>query len=232
MIRMHIDRTAKNRRLASQSALLERHNLAPSDSSPRVRGTLRQAARPFEPQRFIPACAGNTESASAAPYSAAVHPRVCGEHHCGSPCNCRSGGSSPRVRGTLGRAPLTTPPARFIPACAGNTERHRFDRYAETVHPRVCGEHLPQAPKDIIAHGSSPRVRGTLAPPPRRPFGGRFIPACAGNTTLKNVARSASSVHPRVCGEHVLTAACAFEIGGSSPRVRGTQSTFLAVCLF
>ena len=33
---------------------------------------------------------------------------------------------------------------------------------------------------------------------------GRFIPACAGNTKLYSFNRLPSTVHPRVCGEHIL----------------------------
>ena len=52
-------------------------------SSPRVRGTPACPEPPASPDRFIPACAGNTLGASAPRHSHAVHPRVCGEHHRG-----------------------------------------------------------------------------------------------------------------------------------------------------
>ena len=50
----------------------------------------------------------------------------------------------------------------------------------------------------------------------------RFIPACAGNILLDPVERGASTVHPRVCGEHAPNWDRVCSIVGSSPRVRGT----------
>ena len=50
----------------------------------------------------------------------------------------------------------------------------------------------------------------------------RFIPACAGNRLSNSHAIGQLMVHPRVCGEQLLTIAAKFGAGGSSPRVRGT----------
>ena len=91
-----------------------------------------------------------------------------------------------------------------------------------TVHPRVCGEHLSNITQQIKKRGSSPRVRGT--PRTRTTYDAcrRFIPACAGNTRNSSRSASCSSVHPRVCGEHVKIQCDVFIRIGSSPRVRGT----------
>ena len=51
-------------------------------SSPRLRGTLRHAARLPRAGRFIPAFAGNAVSLSRQVAVFAVHPRVCGERTC------------------------------------------------------------------------------------------------------------------------------------------------------
>ncbi len=113
--------------------------------------------------------------------------------------------------------------SRFIPACAGNTApRHDGQRH-KTVHPRVCGEHFEMNGGRSPLRGSSPRVRGTREwrgrCRPRR----RFIPACAGNTTRSWRHFTQTSVHPRVCGEHVTEYPDGYIRVGSSPRVRGTQ---------
>ena len=50
----------------------------------------------------------------------------------------------------------------IIPAYAGNTFRPVMVGVRPRDHPRVCGEHNPQAQNLIIAVGSSPRMRGTL----------------------------------------------------------------------
>ena len=111
---------------------------------------------------------------------------------------------------------------RFIPACAGNTKLCAFREGIETVHPRVCGEHVSGSLFRKSANGSSPRVRGTRLR--CRVVRGltRFIPACAGNTITIPHPETEHPVHPRVCGEHGIGQ---FGVGldvGSSPRVRGT----------
>src|SRR5690554_2009163 len=69
-------------------------------SSPQVRGTRLEALADPKRDRFIPAGAGNTSSASPRVVCCSVHPRRCGEHPRAvttwSPCV----GSSPQVRGT------------------------------------------------------------------------------------------------------------------------------------
>ena len=49
-----------------------------------------------------------------------------------------------------------------------------------------------------------------------------IIPACAGNTRDQSGQISASRDHPRVCGEHTVSACRCASRSGSSPRVRGT----------
>ena len=91
-----------------------------SGSSPRGRGTspiivLHQLAH-----RFIPAWAGNMNRRRRAIGSAAVHPRVGGEHGWARHGAVGHGGSSPRGRGTSRTGDHILPLARFIPAWAGN----------------------------------------------------------------------------------------------------------------
>ena len=50
----------------------------------------------------------------------------------------------------------------------------------------------------------------------------RFIPACAGNTTIMPAPHVPSAVHPRVRGEHMKSLLQRSWSGGSSPRARGT----------
>ena len=51
----------------------------------------------------------------------------------------------------------------------------------------------------------------------------RFIPAWAGNTPHRLMRSAASSVHPRVGGEHMPLSAACVSSTGSSPRGRGTR---------
>ena len=132
-------------------------------SSPRVRGTHSTALRIVSSTGFIPACAGNTVPTMRTDNGQSVHPRVCGEHRSDSHRPDRGAGSSPRVRGTRLCRTHVSGAVRFIPACAGNTARRHAARPGAQVHPRVCGEHVPQHGMGNLPHG--------------------FIPACAGNTS-------------------------------------------------
>ena len=174
-------------------------------SSPRVRGTRREAARRGTSRRFIPACAGNAARGVAALESSTVHPRVCGERPLAPGKAAPVAGSSPRVRGTLRR---------------GLRLRLRL-----RVHPRVCGERDANRLHGPRRAGSSPRVRGT--PPGRGPSLGRcrFIPACAGNAPQPRSGSRPAPVHPRVCGERGVRPVLVLGHRGSSPRVRGTRRT-------
>ena len=111
-------------------------------SSPRVRGTDYPASARHLFSRFIPACAGNSCSTRIARAEPTVHPRVCGEQLSMYERRHAESGSSPRVRGTAVPEIRPLSPFRFIPACAGNSQRETPHRLLATVHPRVCGEQL------------------------------------------------------------------------------------------
>ncbi len=93
-----------------------------------------------------------------------------------------SWGSSPRMRGTPAVTEATNNTARIIPAYAGNTSFEATFLPDPWDHPRVCGEHSPQAQNLIIAVGSSPRMRGTLRMGVGAELFNGIIPAYAGNT--------------------------------------------------
>ncbi len=215
--------SAVHPRLCGEHGLVCRSFLSASGSSPPVRGTpaSRRDCRHLE--RFIPACAGNTRSGRRQGRIRTVHPRLCGEHQAAAAAAKILFGSSPPVRGTLrpARRGVTTP--RFIPACAGNTSRTVARSVSATVHPRLCGEHACAMPEHSLILGSSPPVRGTQAVGEVHRHGGRFIPACAGNTRPVLPLRGRPTVHPRLCGEHAAFQDSCAPAGGSSPPVRGTR---------
>ena len=111
---------------------------------------------------------------------------------------------------------------RFIPACAGNSQADELCCPSVAVHPRVCGEQPPRRLKNASSAGSSPRVRGTVGAEIGQVARCRFIPACAGNSTLGCEVHWATPVHPRVCGEQIDPLQETYREYGSSPRVRGT----------
>ena len=195
---------------------------ASDGSSPRVRGTAPEYSSCADPLRFIPACAGNSQSFFTLHHDTTVHPRVCGEQRRSRFNSNRRCGSSPRVRGTGGAHRARGRCPRFIPACAGNRNSGRSEAMNMPVHPRVCGEQNRSPAPTLTPIGSSPRVRGTegLETPPER-FRG-FIPACAGNRMVDKTDKFNEAVHPRVCGEQRPLRPHRSCITGSSPRVRGT----------
>ena len=170
--------------------------------------------------RFIPACAG--ERVSSCPRSSVWHgsSRVCGERGIGPTPARSSRGSSPRVRGTVGRGIRRMVRLRFIPACAGNGSTGTARPRIASVHPRVCGERSAAAsvawcdcvhPR-VCGDGSTgtarpriasvhPRVCGERSPRHPSHVRLRFIPACAGNGSTGTARPRIASVHPRVCGE-------------------------------
>ena len=191
-------------------------------SSPRLRGTLLTAGVRVHGDRFIPAPAGNTTRAETGAGLPSVHPRACGEHSSRTHETASEPGSSPRLRGTQWNRQGWQFPRRFIPAPAGNTTLVDGTITEPSVHPRACGEHHRAIGRSERHSGSSPRLRGTPLICPNRTAPGRFIPAPAGNTPGQPCRLRTAPVHPRACGEHVLTKSLALNRAGSSPRLRGT----------
>ena len=147
---------------------------------------------------------------------------MCGEHVAPLKFPGYGRGSSPRVWGTSRTVSSGVNCIRFIPTCVGNIRKlaHLFGYRA--VHPHVCGEHVLRPLGPVINSGSSPRVWGTCRP--RRPqcVSDRFIPTCVGNIKIFACVCIFNSVHPHVCGEHILDASPKPPNHGSSPRVWGT----------
>ena len=121
---------------------------------------------PYTGARFIPAYAGNTRPTCGRFSLAAVHPRVCGEHHALSSSVRPSQSVHPRVCGEQ---------LRDLPLSA---------RSESGSSPRVRGTALPSSPDAGLMSGSSPRVRGTTPSARAIARHARFIPACAGNTPV------------------------------------------------
>ena len=194
-----------------------------SGSSPRVQGTRITQFGTLGIHRFIPACAGNTQSIPMLSVGNPVHPRVCREHVLRERLGTHPNGSSPRVQGTRRSAERYVYPHRFIPACAGNTDWRVCWAVGVPVHPRVCREHPPISSMCIPTGGSSPRVQGTHQVLHLTGRFDRFIPACAGNTLPIGRPRATGTVHPRVCREHYEYSKISTLGNGSSPRVQGTR---------
>src|SRR5690606_29656054 len=133
-------------------------------------------------------------------------------------------GTSPRLRGTAASHLTMNQFNRYIPASAGNRSRHRFGQVQAPVHPRVCGEQGRGVLVAIVHYGTSPRLRGTGAERINQRHGRRYIPASAGNSTSPATDRTGWPVHPRVCGEQIYRLERWHVHGGTSPRLRGTDT--------
>ncbi len=192
-------------------------------SSPRGRGTRRDAHCHPQAGRVIPAWAGNTMIAHFSAQRPTGHPRVGGEHYLKFTHLHLLFGSSPRGRGTLSSQAVWIGFRRVIPAWAGNTRRQLHRPWRSTGHPRVGGEHTDKGVASISYAGSSPRGRGTPVDDTGQVGKQRVIPAWAGNTGLRATFPTAASGHPRVGGEHKGWLPLATTPRGSSPRGRGTH---------
>ena len=204
---------------------MSRSALPTFGSSPRVRG---KPAGPLDRPPtlgLIPACAGKTARAACGTPASRAHPRVCGENPNARSYSARLMGSSPRVRGKRGRRQGHRRPGGLIPACAGKTALLRMAFDSPWAHPRVCGENHRRSARNGVAGGSSPRVRGKPIHVTELTLCRGLIPACAGKTKSERRSPPTSRAHPRVCGENSMYRQPAWSQPGSSPRVRGKQST-------
>ena len=116
-------------------------------------------------------------------------------------------GSSPRMRG----AP------RFYAEANGLTRDH----------PRGCGEHNTPNSQSVVLPGSSPRMRGARRWCHDRTQQEGIIPADAGSTGQRTLAKWIPKDHPRGCGEHMAPGTDNQCRLGSSPRMRGAHCSSL-----
>ena len=116
-------------------------------SSPHARGPLNSRVRLIIQHRIIPACAGSTKWHHPQSREPQDHPRMRGVHLFSSAKTPRSPGSSPHARGPP-MFPSTSPhSSRIIPACAGSTPEHRWERRRQKDHPRMRGVHTKKSPE-------------------------------------------------------------------------------------
>ncbi len=154
----------------------------------------------------------------------AVHPRACGEHRSAGSSAGKSGGSSPRLRGTRPVRLEKVTHAGSSPRLRGTPGRLRFLRPLVRFIPAPAGNTAPLAGNLHGGGGSSPRLRGTHRLQLLDHDHLRFIPAPAGNTCCPFRPPAADAVHPRACGEHIGSSSSITITCGSSPRLRGTHA--------
>ena len=193
-------------------------------SSPRVRGSRPGDVREELLEGFIPARAGEPTVFGVPLRPLTVHPRACGGASAPETPPPDAHGSSPRVRGSRPCPPGARASGRFIPARAGEPAPAPAPRPAPEVHPRACGGARDRADPELAEDGSSPRVRGSLEAHDAAEGNVGFIPARAGEPSRSRRPPTRLSVHPRACGGAPSVRRRSPEVGGSSPRVRGSPT--------
>ena len=129
-------------------------------SSPRMRGKPAHVEVGTAGHRIIPAHAGQTIRLEKITRCAMDHPRACGANARACGVRAQGGGSSPRMRGKRAGFQSVAPPARIIPAHAGQTATCPTSTCPTTDHPRACGANRDDTAHDDGPFGSSPRMRG------------------------------------------------------------------------
>ena len=140
-------------------------------------------------------------------------------------------GSSPLTRGAPISAAAIWSGMGIIPAYAGSTNNVNAFAVLCWDHPRLRGEHISFCSSLYFFSGSSPLTRG--APVTccswRSPLG--IIPAYAGSTVKLDSVCAVLADHPRLRGEHPVTAAYTCCAAGSSPLTRGAPLLLHQVCV-
>ena len=194
-------------------------------SSPRVRGKVIGLTFAIAYARIIPAGAGKSFRRRRGGRGRGDHPRGCGEKVPWTQDVLRHSGSSPRVRGKAPRRQNRMHPAGIIPAGAGKSVEHGGDGNVGPDHPRGCGEKQHRRSPAARATGSSPRVRGKGVELVREAGWRGIIPAGAGKRRGDDRRRQEPQDHPRGCGEKGGGNGRGAASLGSSPRVRGKDTT-------
>ena len=131
------------------------------------------------------------------------------------------------MRGSLERMHWRVDDLGIIPAHAGLTCRQAPLHCRRGDHPRACGAHCDAWRKMATSTGSSPRMRGSQQTVGIEKHGTGIIPAHAGLTLKRRQIITAVRDHPRACGAHIHRPQTRAVTGGSSPRMRGSQSLSL-----
>ena len=151
-------------------------------SSPRVRGAALTRAVDGALRGIIPARTGSRSAAHVVSYRLWDHPRACGEQLTWAEIHNDETGSSPRVRGAGLDSRRRRVGSGIIPARAGSRLVQPRLCNCQGDHPRACGEQWLSLTGGVCRSGSSPRVRGAVAPHVVRYPSRGIIPARAGSS--------------------------------------------------
>ena len=158
------------------------------------------------------------------PSDTSAHPRSHGENAVAARMDRQQIGSSPLTRG---KREYITARARdwgLIPAHAGKTSSEPLSLASRPAHPHSRRENRPMTIVRPIHTDSSPLTRGKRIRLASTRSHFRLIPAHAGKTLEKTLAREPSGAHPRSRGENISSRSAIWFLRGSSPLTRGKPS--------
>ena len=211
-------------------------------SSPHTRGAPSRIVCRAGGSGIIPAYAGSTPGDDGADGDAGDHPRIRGEHWAWSLRPPRSRGSSPHTRGAPSRRGMPRPAgadhprirgehvdlptptnkqAGSSPHTRGAPIRRAASTHARGIIPAYAGSTLSARTESRSTSGSSPHTRGALGRLLADEDAVGIIPAYAGSTGVETYPIFDEADHPRIRGEHTMTAHSSGAAAGSSPHTRG-----------
>ena len=161
-------------------------------SPPRARGKAQTAIFNVRKRRITPACAGKSGSGAFGVSGGEDHPRVRGEKIAGVKNRLHFAGSPPRARGKAVDGIEFDGHSGITPACAGKRSWPSSRSCYAGDHPRVCGEKVSRRPRDRLASGSPPRVRGKERLAKRLAVVHGITPACAGKSLVVSTVSSST----------------------------------------
>ena len=162
------------------------------------------------------------------PSDTSAHPRSHGENAVAARMDRQQIGSSPLTRG---KREYITARARdwgLIPAHAGKTSSEPLSLASRPAHPHSRRENRPMTIVRPIHTDSSPLTRGKRIRLASTRSHFRLIPAHAGKTLEKTLAREPSGAHPRSRGENISSRSAIWFLRGSSPLTRGKLMGYLS----
>ena len=199
-----------------------------SDLSPLTRGKPRPSSTRRRALRLISAHTGKTPRLPDRSCHVTAHPRSHGENAVAARMDRQQIGSSPLTRG---KREYITARARdwgLIPAHAGKTSSEPLSLASRPAHPHSRRENRPMTIVRPIHTDSSPLTRGKRIRLASTRSHFRLIPAHAGKTLEKTLAREPSGAHPRSRGENISSRSAIWFLRGSSPLTRGKPLEGLA----
>ena len=196
-------------------------------SSPYARGAPCRLAHLLIAHGIIPVCTGSTLPTRLVVGRPRDHPRMHGEHMGGAQVLLEQRGSSPYARGAPSSSHAASLAPGIIPVCTGSTRTPIGDQLGLGDHPRMHGEHVGGVFTTPLVWGSSPYARGAHCQSFAAASSAGIIPVCTGSTRYQRILRgqagwiipvctgstpriparqAGSGDHPRMHGEHGLTA--------------------------